>query len=438
MTTTSRPAARRGFTLIELLVVISIIATLASLILPAVQNARNAARRTQCLNNVRNIGVAMQNFASVNGGALPYLGGFARDPDVQTAGDEVLIGDAFVNSDPAPPSAGNPPTWRPTGWPVAILPDFDQTALYEALVSPETYNNGPSAGNRNLRTLARTNIAGFKCPDDTSAATDGSMSYVANAGYIAAATWGGMQTFRNGHVTLGSEIPDAPTAGELGPGDSSYDAQVLWGVDQFFIGYDDWGVGGPLTDANVRVSRGASVFHRPHNFGGRGPVDQRTTLDYIARGDGVTQTLLLSENLQANQWISSFVNDVGFGWSVNSDAPATNVTGEVPTFTDNSTLNGIGPAAPARSMRNCLALGTALTADATADSDGAGINSDIQAPEGTAPRPSSNHPGSVNVIYADGHGGTLSDRIDLGLYVRLLSPNGVEFGQQIVADADRL
>ncbi len=62
---------RRGFTLIELLVVIAIIAVLIALLLPAVQAAREAARRAQCVNNLKQIGLAMHNYhQSVN--SLPW------------------------------------------------------------------------------------------------------------------------------------------------------------------------------------------------------------------------------------------------------------------------------------------------------------------------------------------------------------------------------
>ncbi|MBI5758052.1 MAG: DUF1559 domain-containing protein [Planctomycetales bacterium] len=93
-------ADRSGFTLIELLVVIAIIAILIALLLPAVQQAREAARRTQCRNNLKQIGVAMHNFHDING-VFPHAG---LDDDT-----------------------------RNYSWGPLILPYMDQQTIYDAL-----------------------------------------------------------------------------------------------------------------------------------------------------------------------------------------------------------------------------------------------------------------------------------------------------------------
>src|SRR5262249_6518176 len=66
---------QRGFTLIELLVVIAIIAILIALLLPAVQQAREAARRTQCKNNLKQLGLAIHNYESTHSTLPPQSGG---------------------------------------------------------------------------------------------------------------------------------------------------------------------------------------------------------------------------------------------------------------------------------------------------------------------------------------------------------------------------
>ena len=109
-----RPRRESGFTLIELLVVIAIIAILVSLLLPAVQQAREAARKSQCQNNLKQMGLAMHNYESTYK-RLPM--GVWSGPDDDTGG--------------SPDDDGY-------GWQVSLLPYMDQQPLYDQL--PEKGN----------------------------------------------------------------------------------------------------------------------------------------------------------------------------------------------------------------------------------------------------------------------------------------------------------
>lgn len=155
-----RRRLHRGFTLIELLVVIAIIAVLVALLLPAVQQAREAARRSQCKNNLKQLGLAIHNYHDVNN-SLP-IGVHSR--------------------------------WGQS-WTWAVLPFLEQSSVFDIMPQPINDDGvwtGTDARSLALIQIARTSVPVFLCPtqpggpkepDNVNGLTGRAMnSYLANAG----------------------------------------------------------------------------------------------------------------------------------------------------------------------------------------------------------------------------------------------------------------
>ncbi|QDT38740.1 DUF1559 domain-containing protein [Stratiformator vulcanicus] len=140
---TDQLGTRRGFTLIELLVVIAIIAILIALLLPAVQQAREAARRSQCKNNLKQLGLALHNYHDANSAFPPGV-----------TPNNAWLNNSTTNYNALQNASG---VWA---WGARILPFLDQQPLYEQLeMTVLPVSSSPLSA-------LQTSLPVFLCPSD--------------------------------------------------------------------------------------------------------------------------------------------------------------------------------------------------------------------------------------------------------------------------------
>jgi len=149
-----------GFTLIELLVVIAIIAVLIALLLPAVQQAREAARRTQCKNNLKQLGLALHNYGDV----------FGRFPPAKIFDTKVSQCQTWIY--------GNSLSWR-----VMILPYIDQAPMYNQINMNEWLECRTGTGS--LNPFKNKIMPALYCPSDPTAPIVGGNAGTNYAGLVA-------------------------------------------------------------------------------------------------------------------------------------------------------------------------------------------------------------------------------------------------------------
>ncbi len=271
---------RRGFTLIELLVVISIIAVLASLIMPAIMNARAAARRTQCANSMKQLGAATMNFTTGTNGRLP--GAYDWYP--------VMVSGNLVDKQRARP------------WATALLPFLDRNDL-QRVVANGTLGMAASGG-------SIPHVESLTCVvDENNFNINDGLSYVGNGGYMTAAEW----ATPNLHTAGSNPGFGATLAQRLRVGHAT---GVFWAPDN--------GVAAGLTPIDPSTGVPPAGFVKD-------PF--RMSLDFISAGDGNSNTILFGENIQAGNW--SWNNGGSLGGSIFGVliSPGVNITSVVGKLT---------------------------------------------------------------------------------------------------------
>jgi prepilin-type N-terminal cleavage/methylation domain-containing protein/prepilin-type processing-associated H-X9-DG protein len=365
---------RRGFTLIELLVVIAIIAVLIALLLPAVQAAREAARRAQCVNNLKQIGLALHNYHSVN--------------------DRFPLGNICTGPGSTPGCVG----WDGYSPQVQLLPFLEQTTIYSAI----NFSLSSTQPANTTGTLVR--VASYLCPSDGNAGAGG------NAGW----------TF-NGSDNANTNSYSASTGTTYTPGDNSQGATTSTGMFAytFCYGIRDCTDGTSNTIAfgehlvgskQLNVNRANGV-----NGGGGSPQWGGQSVDVYNGGSGMTAAQSLAQvqnDLQSCATIyqggANMMNSRGYIWSIGS-------TG----FTLFNTI--VPPNSKQYPFSACTFYGSG------------GANGWPGAENGSNfANANSNHPGGSNFLFSDGSVKTIKDSVNINTYWGLGTKSG---GEVISSDA---
>ncbi len=392
---------RRGFTILELLVVISIISVLMALILPAIQNARSAARRLQCQNNMKNVALGIIGYST-------KLNGFN-------------------------PSVFSPQDGQSAVWTTEILPHIDARSVADRL---------------DMTMPPDTHLAVLVCPDDdVNDDLPRGLSYVLNVGY-------GLMTKTCEepmaiHSDLISNVNVTKWSGlGTGPGSDDWDGYAYVYYTRFAgnagiiessrLAGLDWDNNGEVTQQEDVITAAAGVF-----WSGPKPQNESFPIRRLDQGDGASHTLMMSErnkprdwaipppggeNLGSNMWRLRFMaplasHGIGMGTACFRNASGVHL---MPKY------GAWNPSLPPQSL-HFQSIMTNTRFDCPHD---VLLNTDriINAPSHWYLAPTSAHISGVNVAFCDGAVVFMSDDLSPDVFARLLTSGAANYGEAIQSD----
>ncbi len=370
------PRNRRGFTLIELLVVIAIIAVLIALLLPAVQSAREAARRMQCVNNLKQLTLAAHNFESTNGAFPPALG---------------------------PTPIINVPLWPRATPQVLVLAYLENSNLYSAFNFQFNLNGIFNYTTADANYTAGTQIiSAYVCPSDPSSAKLG--GFVGYDNYFGST--GATACFESGSASPGTQEPSSN----------------LLGVFNVTLDYTQPATltGGAYNPNYMRVTnsvRISQITDGTSNTVMFGEVTRSMAVANTAAEVPITSSLAVLEWPAGSS--SSFTTTV-MPPSCQTQTGWLKYRGEEYYRSLPSTAFFSHTLTPNSPLKDCLNLGTTTVN---------GNSNGTQTCSHTAAR--SNHPGGVNVSFCDGSVRFIKNTINPATWLALGSISG---GEVISAD----